>query len=155
MALMQTKLVKNALSSDSVVGLLKKTIPPLDKALLRISRGRVNTAMQSVVLLETVGAKTGQVRSIATMCMPVDDDLVLVGSNWGQDRDPAWVHNLRANPRARVHFKGFVGDVEARELDGAERAAMWDRLVAFNPQYSRYQESTNRVLPIMRLNRVD
>ena len=116
MELLKTNLVKNALESDALVALLKRTVPPLDRALLRASRGWVNTAMQSVLLLETVGAKSGQPREIATLCMPVGLDLVLVGSNWGQQRDPAWVHNLRANPEAKVSFRGYVGTVQALSL---------------------------------------
>ena len=155
MELVRSNLVRNALESQGMVAILKRTVPPLDKTLLRASRGWINTGLQPVVLLETTGAKTGQVRTIATLCMPVGRDIVLVGSNWGQERDPAWIHNLRANPECRITFRGFVGDVSARELEGRERTVMWQHLLRFNPQYGRYQELTSRQLPVMLLTRGD
>lgn len=153
MELIRSDLLKHALASDIVVGLLKRTVPPTDKALLRLSRGWLNTGLQSVVLLQTRGARSGKLREIATLCMPVGRDLVLVGSNWGQDADPAWIHNLRANPECRATFRGFSGPMTSRELRGAERRAMWRHLVRFNPQYARYQEATDRLLPVMLLGR--
>lgn len=153
MELLRSDLVKTALNSDAVVKVLKKTVPPLDKRLLRLSRGWLNTGLQPVVLLETTGAKSGAVRTIATLCMPVGHDLVLVGSNWGQDRDPAWVHNLRAEPQCKVTFRGYAGAMRAEELGGRARTVMWEHLVRFNPQYERYQADTRRQLPVMLLRR--
>ena len=153
MGLLQTNLVKNALNQPKVIAFLKRVIPPLDKFLLRISRGWLNTAMQAVVLLETTGAKSGQRREIATLCMPEGHDLVLVGSNWGLERDPAWAYNLRANPNPKVRFRGYIGEMQARELAGQERALTWEKLVEFNPQYAQYQLGTQRVLPVFLLSR--
>ncbi|MEP5569310.1 MAG: nitroreductase family deazaflavin-dependent oxidoreductase [Halioglobus sp.] len=153
MGLLQTDLVKNALSQPKVIAFLKRVVPPLDKFLLRISRGWLNTAMQAVVLLETMGAKSGQRRQIATLCMPEGSNLVLVGSNWGQERDPAWAYNLRANPDPKVHFRGYVGLMQARELSGEERTQCWEKLVEFNPQYAQYQRGTQRTLPVFLLSR--
>ena len=155
MELIRSDLVKNALASDTVVALLKKTVPNMDKALLKVSRGWVNTGMQTTVLVETIGAKSGLPRKLATLCMPVGRDLVLVGSNWGQDRDPAWIHNLRANPECQVTFRGYDGPMTARELKGKARTDMWEHLVCYNPQYGRYQEGTDRTLPVMLLYRED
>lgn len=125
----------------------------MDRFLLKATRGWANTGLQTVVLLETVGAKSGQKREIATLCMPMGLDLIVVGSNWGGDRDPAWVHNLRANPEAVVRFRGYYGPVQAKELKGRERVAMWDSLVRYNPQYAVYQEGTSRRIPVMQLTR--
>lgn len=154
MSLIQTDLVKRALNHPRVVAMLKRIVPPLDRFLLRLSRGWLNTAMQSVLLLETTGAKSGQARQIATLCMPVGLDLVLVGSNWGQAKDPAWAHNLRANPQPKVRFRGYVGPVLARELAGEQRAELWQQLIKFNPQYLYYQENTDRNLPVFLLSRI-
>ncbi|AQA17074.1 hypothetical protein BST95_01435 [Halioglobus japonicus] len=153
MELIRSDLLKNALASDIFVSVLKRTVPPTDKALLRLTRGWLNTGLQSVVLLDTTGARSGQRRTIATLCMPMGRDLVLVGSNWGQERDPAWVHNLRANDKCYATFRGYVGPMNARELKGAERAAIWKHLVRFNPQYARYQKATSRRLPVLVLER--
>jgi deazaflavin-dependent oxidoreductase (nitroreductase family) len=85
--------------------------------------------------------------------MPVDDGVILVGSNWGQARHPAWVFNLRANPVARMTFRGYRGPVIAAELSGQERAKMWARLVQYNPHYQYYQDNTARRLPVIQLVR--
>jgi deazaflavin-dependent oxidoreductase (nitroreductase family) len=151
MGLLQTNLVENALRTTWVIALLKKIVPPLDKLLMRISRGWLSVAMQSMVLLETTGAKSGLKREIVTLCMAEDNAILLVGSNWGQDKNPAWLLNLRAHPRPEVLFRGYKGPMDARELSGLEREAAWARLIVFNPQYARYQSWTERVLPVVRL----
>lgn len=153
MELLKTNLVRDALASQRVVSLLKKTVPRMDKFLLRNSRGWVNTGMQSVAMLTTTGAKSGARREIVTLCMPLGNAIVLVGSNWGQERDPAWVHNLRAHPEATVLFRGYKGTMKASELQGRERALLWEQLVEYNPQYAVYQDGTSRRLPVILMER--
>ena len=153
MSLMQTKFFVNALGSPRMVAILKSFVPALDRFLQKFTRGWVNTAMQPVAHVETLGAKSGVMRPLATLCMPVTTGFALVGSNWGGDRDPAWIHNLRANPHVKIVFRGFVGRVRAREIMGEERDALWDRSVAYNPQYKIYEASTSRLLPVMLLEK--
>ena len=153
MSLLKTEFAMRALRLPWLVALLKVIVPPLDKLLLRLSRGWLSAAIQTVVLLETVGARSGQRRTIVTLCMPVDNGVTLVGSNWGQNRHPAWVFNLRANPVARMTFRGYRGPVIAAELSGQERTKMWARLVEYNPHYQYYQDNTTRQLPIIQLRR--
>jgi deazaflavin-dependent oxidoreductase (nitroreductase family) len=153
MSLLQTNFFSRALRLPWLIALLKVVVPPLDRLLLRLSCGWINTAMQTVVLLETVGAKSGQRRVVATLCMPTTDGIVVVGSNWGQARHPAWVFNLRANPIARMTFRGYRGPVIASELSGQERDAIWPRLVEYNPHYQYYQDNATRRLPIIQLLR--
>ncbi|MEH6584306.1 MAG: nitroreductase family deazaflavin-dependent oxidoreductase, partial [Halioglobus sp.] len=153
MGLLQTNLVEKALRSPWVITLLKRIVPPLDKFLLRFSRGWVSTAMQSIAMIECTGAKSGLKREIVTLCMADGKDILLVGSNWGLDRHPAWLINLRAYPIAKVTFRGYRGPMRARELSGDERAEAWARLIVVNPQYARYQTWTDRVLPVVRLQR--
>ncbi|MCB1844566.1 MAG: nitroreductase family deazaflavin-dependent oxidoreductase [Halioglobus sp.] len=154
MKLLKTDLVRNALASDAVVAVIRRVVPPLDKVLMRLSRGWLNTGMQTVALIETLGARTGKLRDIVTLCMPEGDSLILVGSNWGQPRDPAWVHNMRANPQVHVRYRGFVGPMIASEVTGEAREALWQRLVQHNPQYAHYQAGTTRTLPVIRLQRI-
>lgn len=153
MPLLQTDFFRNALAADWVVRLLKAVVPPLDRFLLRVSRGWVNTAFQSVVLLETTGARSGQSRTTATLCRAEGDDLLLAGSNWGQARHPAWVYNLRKHPQARITFRGYRGPVTATELSGDERDQAWTALVAMNPQYQVYQDRVARQIPVIRLRK--
>ena len=110
--------------------------------------------MQTVVLMETTGARSGRLRRTATLCLPRGDDLALAGSNWGQQRNPAWVHNLRHNPVAQVWFRGYCGAMRARELTGDERDRLWQELVAKNPQYASYQSVVEREIPVFLLTRL-
>lgn len=155
MGLLTTDFFRNALSHPWLVRLLKATVPRMDRFLLKISRGWLNTGLQSVALLRTTGARSGISREVATLCMPWEGGIVLVGSNWGLARDPAWVFNLRAHPQTHVTYRGFRGEMLAEELNGAQREAMWQRLVAFNPQYAIYQDGVSRQLPVIQLRRPD
>lgn len=154
MELLKTDLIRNALQQPLVVGVLQKTVPRMDRFLLSASRGWLNTGMLSVALVETTGAKSGLKREIPTLCMPVGNAIVLVGSNWGKAAAPGWIHNLRASGLARVTFRGYKGPMSARELRGRSRQDMWELLVEYNPQYQRYQDDAGRRLPVMLLERV-
>ena len=154
MELLKTDLIRQALQQPVVVGALQKTVPRMDRFLLSASRGWLNTGMLSVALVETTGAKSGLKREIPTLCMPVGNAIVLVGSNWGKASAPGWVHNLRAHKLAQVTFRGYKGPMAAKELSGRRRQDMWERLVEYNPQYGRYQEEAGRQLPVMLLERV-
>jgi deazaflavin-dependent oxidoreductase (nitroreductase family) len=153
MDLLKTNLVKNALASKPVVWALMKIVPPLDKFLLRISRGWLNTGMQPVALIATIGAKSGKKRDLVALCMPVDLDLILVASNWGREKNPAWYANLLAHPRVQVTFRGYRGPMVASEANGREREELWARLIQFNPQFARYQQGISRQIPVMVLSR--
>ena len=147
-------IIKKTLASETMTKLLMKTIPKTDLFLMKNSRGWINTAMQSLVLVETTGAKSAQKREIVTLCMPEGEQLLLVGSNWGRDRPPAWYFNLKAYPAVKVWFRGYCGMMNAREITGDQRDKLWSKLVAYNPQYAHYQHQCSRLLPIMKLSRV-
>ena len=147
-------IIKKTLASEAMTKLLMNTIPKADLFLMKHSRGWINTAMQSLVLVETTGAKSALKREIVTLCMPDGEQLLLVGSNWGRDRPPAWYFNLKAYPTVKVRFKGYCGLMKAREIIGDQRDRLWSELVVYNPQYAHYQQQCARLLPIMQLSRV-
>ena len=93
---------------------------PVDRVLLPLTNGRVSSAIgQQVGLLETVGAKSGEPRAIPLLYLVDGDRIVLIASKAGAAKHPAWLHNLRANPR--VSFlapRGRSGDYVAREAEG-------------------------------------
>lgn len=153
MSLLQSEAVKIALDSTVMSRFLKRTVPPLDRVLLKASRGWLATALQPVVLMETTGARSGLRRETVTLCMPVGQDLALVGSNWGKEADPAWVHNIRANPDVYVTFRGYRGPAHARELKGPERKQMWESAVRYNPHYAVYQDKVSRTIPVILLEK--
>ena len=109
----------------------------------------------TLLLLHTTGAKSGKERVNPVMYFDVDGKVLIVGSYAGADVDPAWVHNLRANPRARVEIGTNTYDVEVRQLSRDERDAAYPQLVAAAPGFGGYQEKTDRVIPVFELSRLD
>ncbi|MEE6138037.1 nitroreductase/quinone reductase family protein [Mycobacterium sp. 050128] len=79
--------------------------------------------------------------------------LVIVGSRGGAPNDPAWVYNLRANPRARMEIGTETFAATARENLGAERDSLFDEVVSRSPNFGVYQTKTTRVIPVFALQR--
>jgi deazaflavin-dependent oxidoreductase (nitroreductase family) len=127
----------------------------VDRVLLPLSNGRISSSPgQPVCLLETVGAKSGEVRKTPLLFIPDGERMVLVGSKAGAPRHPAWVHNMRANPRVKILAPKRTGDYVAREAEGEERARLWDKAVDFYAGYATYQERAGkRRIPVVVLER--
>jgi deazaflavin-dependent oxidoreductase (nitroreductase family) len=125
--------------------------PPIDRLLVRLSRGRVSLAVgYPTLLLTTIGAKTGQVRSTPLLFLTHEDRLVLIASNGGSPRHPGWYHNLRAHPEASVFAHGRTATYLAREATGAERDGLWRKAVALFPAYPTYQQrAVDRQIPVV------
>ena len=121
----------------------------------RANEGRVGGPFEgaTLLLLHTTGAKSGKERVNPVMYFRIDDKVLIVGSYAGADVDPAWVHNLRANPRARVEIGTDSYDVEVRQLTRDERDAAYPRIVEAAPGFGGYQEKTDRVIPVFELSR--
>jgi deazaflavin-dependent oxidoreductase (nitroreductase family) len=107
------------------------------------------------LLLTHVGRKSGRVYTIPLMYVPDGDRFVVVGSNAGDARPPAWWLNLQAHPDARVEVGALELAVRARLAQGAERARLWALLVAGYRDYARYERETRgvRELPVVVLER--
>ncbi|MCV7399185.1 nitroreductase family deazaflavin-dependent oxidoreductase [Mycobacterium fragae] len=108
----------------------------------------------NLLLLTTTGAKSGQPRTAPLAHFRVDGKLIIVGSFAGSDINPAWVHNLRANPSAHVEIGNESFDVIARELPAAERDELFPKITAAAPGFAEYQSKTTRVLPLFELQPV-
>nr|WP_090343831.1 nitroreductase family deazaflavin-dependent oxidoreductase [Mycolicibacterium malmesburyense]CRL75022.1 deazaflavin-dependent nitroreductase family protein [Mycolicibacterium malmesburyense] len=119
----------------------------------RANGGKVGGPFEGadLLLLHTTGAKSGQPRLSPLAYFRVDDKIYIVGSFAGADKDPAWVHNLRAHPRVRVEIGATAYDATARELPREERDALYPRLVEITPVFSEYQAKTSRILPVFEL----
>lgn len=101
------------------------------------------------VILWTLGARSGKVRK--TPLVRVADGegrYAVIGSLGGAPTDPQWVHNVRANPVARLQDGGTVADYAVREAEGDEKATWWTRATAVWPDYDKYQAATERVIPL-------
>ena len=112
--------------------------------------------MRSRILLTTTGRRTGLPRKVELYAFDDGDRLVVVGSQGGSTRDPAWCHNLRANPAARLR-RGRKATTEesvlAHEAAGAERDRLWALVTGVSPFYVGFQRKTQRVIPLFVLER--
>jgi deazaflavin-dependent oxidoreductase (nitroreductase family) len=108
-----------------------------------------------LLLLGTIGARTGEPRSTVLRWFPDgdrDDCWVVIGSNGGATRHPGWVHNLARRPgEATVELGEGPFPVVAELVTGAEREAIWARVVEEAPSYRRYTDKTDRLIPVIRL----
>jgi deazaflavin-dependent oxidoreductase (nitroreductase family) len=106
-----------------------------------------------MLLLTTVGRRTGRERTLPLACLADGDDLVVVASNDGRDQHPAWWRNLEANPEARVRFGREERRVRAHLATPEERARLWPELTRRNRHYERYARKTERAIPVVILRR--
>ena len=132
----------------------------LHARMLRLSGGRLKrsflfAAGQPVLAITTIGRKSGDARSTVIACMPDGDDLVVVPSNAGQDRPPAWWLNLRANPRAEVDFRGEHRVVRARRASAEEESRLWPRILEQYSGFEQYRRMASREIPVVILERED
>ncbi len=120
-------------------------------ALYRATGGRIGHSAGRItnLLLTTKGRKSGAPRTVALAYLADGDRFVVVASNGGSDRHPAWWLNLRADPRATVEVGDRTVEVTAREATEEERARLWPELCAVNPFYSRYERITARRIPLV------
>ncbi len=130
------------------------TLHHLDGAMLRFSRGRwlLSGALTGlpVATLFTVGARSGQQRQTPVLALPDGTTVVIIASNFGQRRHPAWYHNLRANPRVTLLIGGHVGRFVVREATDAERGRYWRLADAIFPGYVVYRRRVaTRRIPII------
>ena len=120
------------------------------RALMRLTCGRFGkVGPLDALLLTTTGRKSGERRDVAVNYIPDGDSYIVVASYAGEDRDPAWWRNLKANPDAEVATAGKRLKIRAREAEGPERERLWTRLIEKDPAYGEYQQRTKRRLPVV------
>ena len=130
---------------------------PVHAFLFRLSGGRILGRLEGagVLILVTKGRKSGEPRSSPLLYFRFEesDDLIVVASNYGQDRHPAWYLNVTADPDVSVETSGERFAAEAHIPQGQERAALYDKVVAANPRFATYRASTHREIPVVALRR--
>ncbi len=136
------RLVWKVSSSRPGAWLFAKTLHHIDRVVLRLSRQRVTVpgvlAGLPVITLATTGARTGHRREVPLVGVPSGDHLAVIGTRFGQARTPGWYFNLRAEPRAEIGYRGQTLPVVAREADGDEREAAWERGCQIYAGYQAY-----------------
>jgi F420H(2)-dependent quinone reductase len=107
-----------------------------------------------VILLTTVGAKTGKIRKTPLMRVEHGGEYAVVASLGGAPKNPVWYYNIVANPRVELQDGAEAKDYDSREVFGDEKAAWWERAVATWPDYAEYQTKTDRQIPVFVLTPV-
>lgn len=128
----------------------------VDPYLLRLTRGRIGSALIiPTLLIETVGARSGQPRRNGVIYFHDSDHVILVASKAGAPKHPAWFFNARANPDVRLNGRPYRAEVVEGEV---ERARLWELADRVFPPFARYRESaarSGREIPILRLTAAD
>lgn len=127
-----------------------KATGKLNVPIYRLSGGRLmNTVGTSpVLLLTTTGRRTGQKRTAPVLYLRDDGRLVVIGSNAGNARAPAWSHNLKANPNAEVEIGRERLQVQARVAEGEERAELWSKVNRMYEGFDEYDARTSRDIAV-------
>ena len=123
----------------------------------RASEGRVGGPFEGapIILVHHVGVKTGTKRVSPLRYFPQDDgSMIIVASNHGAPENPAWYHNLKANPRTDVEAVAETFPVLVEEITGEQRNAVWAGILAMAPSLGQFQKMTSRTIPLLRLTRV-
>jgi deazaflavin-dependent oxidoreductase (nitroreductase family) len=121
--------------------------------LYRITRGRVGGrfAGEPVLVLTTTGRRSGAPRSTTVLYAEDDGRFVVIGSNTGSERAPAWALNLAANPDAAVEIRGRRRSVHAVETEGAERERLWQLMNKGYGGFDMYRARTDRDIKVFAL----
>lgn len=107
----------------------------------------------AVIVLTTTGAKSGKLRKNPLMRVEHDGAYLAVASLGGAPKNPVWFHNIKADPHVELRDATQVFDLTAREIDGDEYDAWWERAVAAYPDYADYKEKTERKIPLFVLEK--
>jgi deazaflavin-dependent oxidoreductase (nitroreductase family) len=123
----------------------------------RANEGRVGGPFEgsALALLTTIGARSGKPRTSPLAYLIIDGLPVVVASAMGADKNPSWFHNLRRNPVVTVEFGTQRYEAVAAAPDGAERDALFAKVVAADPGFGDYQRKTTRPIPVVTLTRIE
>jgi deazaflavin-dependent oxidoreductase (nitroreductase family) len=124
----------------------------LHTTLYRATRGVIGHRVPfgpPMLLLDNVGAKSGIKRTTPLAYVPDDPDIVVVASKGGHPTNPAWFHNLKANPDTTIQVGSEVREVHARVATPEERKRLWPKAVSFYKPYAGYQKKTTREIPLV------
>ena len=120
-------------------------------SLYRLTRGKVSGHVQGlqVLLLTTIGRKTGKQRTTPLGYFIDDGNYVITASNAGFDTHPAWFQNLRANPHVTIEIKDQQMEAEAEVAPPEKRNSLWSKLISLSPAYANYAKKTSREIPLV------
>ena len=123
----------------------------VDRTISRLTGGRVTLvriAGLPSLELTVAGRKSGVARTTPVLCVPYRDGFLVAGSNFGGPKVPVWVFNVRSADTVQLRVNGKELTAVAREVTGEERAAMWEHMLKTWPNYAKYAERAERVIPV-------
>ena len=132
-----------------------KLVNAIHRPLFQMSKGKIagKGAGMPVLVLTTRGRTSGQKRStMLTTPLQIDDQVVVVASRGGDDRNPDWFLNLQVNPAVEVEMDGTTRAMTARVADPAEKAELWPQIIGPHANYAEYQQKTDRDIPVVVLS---
>jgi deazaflavin-dependent oxidoreductase (nitroreductase family) len=131
---------------------LGKAVNVLHRTVYSVSGGRIGGSGlgMPVVILTTIGRKSGQPRSTMLTAPIEEDDRVVVVASWGgDDRNPQWYLNLQANPDVELTLRNKTRKMRARVASSEERSELWPRVTKDHANYAGYQRRTEREIPLV------
>ena len=108
-----------------------------------------------IILLTTIGAKSGKIRKTPLMRVEHDGEYAVVASLGGAPKNPVWYYNIKAHPQVELQDGATTKDYAAREVFGDEKGVWWERAVAAWPDYAEYQAKTDRQIPVFVLTPIN
>jgi len=127
----------------------------LDKLVFKLTNGKhslLEIAGLPVLELTTIGAKTGQPRTMPLVGIADHEKIALIASSFGREHNPGWYYNLKTHPECDVLFNGRSGKYISREIEGDEYEKYWQLAVAYYAGYEKYKErAAHRHIPVMLL----
>jgi deazaflavin-dependent oxidoreductase (nitroreductase family) len=126
----------------------------LDALVFKLTNGKYSLTEVlggiSIIQLTAIGAKTGEARTMPLVSLFDGEKIVLIASNFGQERNPSWYYNLKANPKCQVEWHGNLREYIAREAQGEEREKNWNMAVSYYKGYELYRiRAAHRQIPVM------
>ena len=141
---------------DLMWGTALRTTTRLHRIVDRLTRGRVWRRFPGgaqVVWITTLGRRSGEWRRTPLLAAPMgSNQWVITGSNAGQEKVPAWVHNLRAHAQGQFELDGETSPATFTELSGTERDEAYARLVQIWKAYAMYEANAGRLIPVFRID---
>ncbi len=137
------KALRRLAASGPGAWLFARVLHRIDRPVYRLTRGRHTFANLlsgiPVVLLTTTGARSGRPRTVPVLGLPTADGLAVIASNFGQQHQPGWYYNLRANPEGSVTADGRSRQVRAVEAEGDVRRRIWEEGLRVYPGWAQYE----------------
>jgi deazaflavin-dependent oxidoreductase (nitroreductase family) len=154
---MWQKGIQKFASSKTGAWTFSRILHYLDDAILKLTDNQKSlTSILSgvpVIVLTSIGAKSGEPRSVPLLGLEKDKNIILIASNWGQAHHPGWYYNLKANPEAQLSIGWRVGFYIARDATDVERDEYWEEAINMYAGYAEYKKrAVTRKIPMFVLS---